>query len=191
MNEHPLVLALDIAGNPMRWLTYQDACYYYAKELIAWSQGEFDYTIYGGHRQLDGERSSLTLNTIIAVKGEMSTKARARSHAVPLSNRTLFRRDRHICAYCGHDFVPNRLTRDHVIPSSQGGKNLWTNVVTACSSCNKNKDNQTPEEAGMHLLYVPYAPNRNEYLILQNRNILADQMELLLKGVPIHRRLYT
>jgi hypothetical protein len=31
----------------------------------------------------------------------------------------------------------------------------------------------------MKLLYVPYAPNRAEYLILMNRTILADQMEFL------------
>lgn len=191
MRELPLILALDIAGSPMRWITYEEGAYYYAKELVAWSQGTVDYNIYGGHRQLDGERSFLTLNTIIAVKGEMSNKARARSHAVPLSNRTLFRRDRHTCAYCGGEFALSHLTRDHVIPSSQGGKNAWTNVVTACSGCNKRKDAKTPEEASMHLLYVPYAPNRNEYLILQNRNILADQMEFLLKGVPTHSRLYT
>jgi len=42
----------------------------------------------------------------------------------------------------------------------------------------------------MKLLYVPYAPNRAEYLILMNRNILADQMEFLLKQVkPISRLL--
>ena len=190
MRELPLILALDIAGNPMRWITYEEGAYYYAKELVAWSQGQLDYTIYGGHRQLDGLRSSLTLNTIIAVKGEMSARAHARSLSVPLSNRTLFRRDRHVCGYCGKDFASSHLTRDHIIPTSQGGKNVWTNVVTSCSNCNKRKDNKTPEQAKMQLLYVPYAPNRNEYLILQNRNILADQMEFLLKGVPAHSRLH-
>ena len=31
----------------------------------------------------------------------------------------------------------------------------------------------------MKLLAVPYTPNLAEYLILQNRKILADQMEFL------------
>ena len=64
-------------------------------------------------------------------------------------------------------------------PRAQGGKDVWTNVVTACGGCNKAKDARTPEEAGMKLLYIPYAPNRAEYLILMNRTILADQMEFL------------
>jgi hypothetical protein len=42
----------------------------------------------------------------------------------------------------------------------------------------------------MELIYLPYVPNRAEYLILTNRRILADQMEYLLAGVPRTSRLY-
>ena len=35
------------------------------------------------------------------------------------------------------------------------------------------------DECGMRLLAVPYAPNRAEGLILENRHILGDQMEFL------------
>ena len=42
----------------------------------------------------------------------------------------------------------------------------------------------------MQLLYVPYTPNRHEHFILQNRNILADQMEYLMASVPSHSRLH-
>ena len=34
-------------------------------------------------------------------------------------------------------------------------------------------------ECGMRLLAVPYAPNRAQGLILENRHILGDQMEFL------------
>jgi len=40
----------------------------------------------------------------------------------------------------------------------------------------------------MHLLYTPYVPNLYEHLLLQNRNILADQMEYLKTGIPRHSR---
>lgn len=190
MNELPLILALDVAGNPLRWITYQDAAYYYTKNLVAWTNGSSDYTIYGGKRRIDGLRSSLTFNTIVAVKGQINGKAMNRL-MVPLTNRTLFRRDRHVCAYCGDSFAQGELTRDHIVPTSQGGKNIWMNVVAACSSCNRRKDAKTPEQARMQLLYVPYAPNRAEYLILQNRQILVDQMEFLLKQVPAHSRIRT
>lgn len=184
---HPLILQLDVAGNPARWITYEDAAYYYAKELIAWSLGEDGYTIWGGKSRLSGERSSIDLSSIIAVKGEM---AGSNIHRTPtLTNRALFRRDHNLCAYCGHQLSADHLTRDHVMPRSRSGPDKWTNVVTACGGCNKFKDNRTPEEANMKLLYVPYAPSRSEYLILMNRLILADQMEFLLQRVGKDSRL--
>lgn len=178
--EHPLILQLDIAGNPCRWMSYEDAAYYKAKNLIAWTGGSSDFTIRGGTSRLTGEQSTMDLNTIIAVKGEVS-KGLFRTPS--LTNRALFRRDQHICAFCGGEFGHDHLTRDHVMPVSRGGKDVWTNVVAACGSCNKFKDNRTPEEAGMKLLYVPYAPSRAEWLILMNRTILADQMEFLMAKV--------
>ncbi len=188
MAEHPLILQLDKAGNPCRWITYEDAVYYYAKDLVAWAVGTDGYTVYGGRSRLTGDRSFMDLNSIIAVAGEV---ADTHIHRTPvLTNRALFRRDHQMCAYCGGMFKYEDLTRDHVTPRSRGGKDRWENVVTACGGCNKVKDNRTPEEAHMKLLYVPYAPNRAEYLILMNRNILADQMEFLLKQVkPISRLL--
>jgi len=39
------------------------------------------------------------------------------------------------------------------------------------------------------LLYLPYVPNHFENMILQNRNIIADQMEYLKAGIPKHSRL--
>jgi hypothetical protein len=65
----------------------------------------------------------------------------------------------------------------------------WTNVVTCCERCNQRKGDRTPEEAGMQLLYVPYAPSWAEHLILKNRNILADQMEFLLAFIPATSRI--
>lgn len=185
--EHPLILQLDVAGNPCRWITYEDAAYYYAKDLVAWTPTENGFTIYGGENSLTGAQSFMDMNTIIAVKGEVKEKGLGR---IPtLTNRALFRRDQGICAYCGKDAKHEDLTRDHVHPRSRGGPDIWTNVVTACGSCNKFKDDRTPEEAHLKLLYIPYAPNRSEYLILMNRNILQDQMEFLKAKVPKHSRL--
>jgi hypothetical protein len=41
----------------------------------------------------------------------------------------------------------------------------------------------------MELLYTPYVPNKAEFLILCNRNILADQMDFLAQHVSAHSRL--
>ena len=74
--------------------------------------------------------------------------------------------------------------------SSKGGEASWMNLVTACKACNNRKGNRTPEAAGMKLHYVPYVPNRYEAFILSTRQILADQMEFLLQGVPKSSRMH-
>lgn len=187
MTTHPLILQLDTAGNPRSWITYENAAYYYAKNLIAWTVDGDEYTIRGGKNRITSEQSKMELSTIIAVKG--ASNSRHAYQTPTLTNRALFRRDQHICAYCGNEFFQEKLTRDHIMPSSRGGKDCWTNVVTSCGGCNKKKDNKTPEEANMKLLYVPYAPSKSEHLILMNRNILANQMDFLLARVGQNSRL--
>jgi 5-methylcytosine-specific restriction endonuclease McrA len=50
------------------------------------------------------------------------------------------------------------LTLDHVLPKSRGGTNEWTNLVTCCSKCNRDKDNKTPDEAKMPMKKPAYEP---------------------------------
>jgi 5-methylcytosine-specific restriction endonuclease McrA len=81
-----------------------------------------------------------------------------RNFSLPLSRRTVLARDHYTCQYCGD--IPGRanLTIDHVVPRSRGGETRWENVVTACATCNRRKDNRTPEEAGMPVLTPPRRP---------------------------------
>lgn len=81
--------------------------------------------------------------------------ARPRRH-IKLSRREVFRRDNYTCQYCGKKTVV--LTIDHVIPRHMGGKHVWTNVVTACSTCNHRKGGRLAEEAHMRLLHIPREP---------------------------------
>ncbi len=188
---HPLILALDIAGNPHQWITHEDAAYYYTKGLVAWDFGTEGCTLHGGTSRLTNQQSTLSMSTIIAIKGKtMRAEQSARYNVPTLTNRALFQRDRHICAYCGNKFAEADLTRDHVTPTSKKGANTWMNCVTACRRCNNLKGDQTPEQFGHELLFLPYVPNRAEYLILTNRKILADQMEFLMSKVPAHSRLH-
>lgn len=73
----------------------------------------------------------------------------------PVNRREVLRRDKHQCQYCGSK---QKLTLDHVIPRSKGGKHSWDNVVTACETCNGRKGDRTPREAGMILRKKPVAP---------------------------------
>lgn len=184
-----LILALDSAGTPTRWIDVERATYYYAKDLVAWEAGANEVLLRGGLSARTGERSGISVNSIIAVKGR---DFMSRNYDIPptLDKEMLLRRDRYICAYCGERFKSQDLDLEHVIPKCQGGQDVWSNLVAACKPCNLRKGGRTPEQAGMELLYVPYTPNRHEAFILGNRRILADQMEFLLEGVPKHSRLH-
>jgi 5-methylcytosine-specific restriction endonuclease McrA len=173
-----LILRLDIAGSPVTWIPWQDAVCLYSRDMIAWTTGESVFTFRGGICRRTGQRSTVNVNSIIAVKRSTPHKYTRRT-IPPLTNRELFLRDAHMCMYCGSEHGEMMLTRDHVIPMSRGGRDRWSNVVTACRHCNTRKGNRTPEEAHMPLLAVPYVPNWAEYLALSNRRILADQMEFL------------
>jgi len=186
-SRRPWILTLDINGRPHRWVSWQAACTYHARGMVAWSIGDEAFRILGGTSRLTGERSSMSSQSIIAIKGRALRPASFRQ-VPPLSNRELFRRDRHTCAYCGTTLPGAQLTRDHVEPVSRGGRDVWMNVVTACRHCNQKKDNKRPEQVGMALLYTPYVPNKAEFLILSNRNILADQMDFLLQHLPSKSR---
>ena len=180
------ILGLDIAGNPFKWLNVEEAIHYYASGKVVWELGD-DVATYHGGIQKSGNQSIVVAKSIIAIEGECKRrfdKPTINTHG----NHLLFRRDHHICAYCGDEFSPDKLTRDHVHPKSRGGTNAWENSVTACKDCNESKSNRTPEEANMLLLYLPYRPCRWEHFILQNRNVVTDQMEYLKAKLPKHSR---
>lgn len=177
-----LILKLDIGGQPMSWISWEDAAVHYSKDQVAWTLGDKPHRFFGGVNRLRNERSYLDVHSVVAVRG--NTKRSKFMDVPPLSNRELFSRDRHTCLYCLNEYSDKKLTRDHVIPASRGGKDVWTNLVTACRRCNQRKAARTPEEAGMKLHAVPYTPNYAEWLILKNRKILVDQMSFLQKLCP-------
>lgn len=181
------ILALDSSGAPREWISYEQAIAYHATDSVIWSLGNVVAKFRGGTRK-DGTLSYIESSSIIAIRGISHVSRKQK--LVSLSNRTLFGRDRHLCAYCGEHFANfYQLSRDHIVPRSRGGLDSWMNVVTACRSCNSRKSNKTLSEAGLELLYVPYVPNHYENMILQNRTILGCQMEYLLGGVPKHSRI--
>ena len=70
----------------------------------------------------------------------------------------VFLRDRFTCQYCGLHGSAEQLTFDHVVPRSRGGRTSWSNVVTACSSCNLRKGSRLPKACGMVPRHAPHEP---------------------------------
>lgn len=81
---------------------------------------------------------------------------------VPFSKKNVLIRDGYRCAYCGKKH--KKLTLDHIIPSSRGGKSDFDNCVASCKPCNNKKACQTPREAGMKLQLKVYQPTISEFL---------------------------
>ena len=184
------VLRTDIAGMPLEWIAYQDAVRLITLGQVSYSLGSTVYRIHGGINAVSGTRSFIDVDAIVATLGtHPHTYLFADSYTPPLSNQALFRRDQYLCLYCGEQFPHSLLSRDHVNPLSQGGIDTWGNVVTSCKRCNNHKAGRTPEQSGMKLLAIPFSPTHAEYVYLQGRRILADQMEFLLAHFPRNSRL--
>ena len=172
------ILKLDVGGRPIAWLTREAGALLYCREQVAWEAGVEEIVLRGGISRRTGRQSILRVNSIIATTS-VDRAADNLAGTPALTNPRLFRRDNYVCLYCGETLPSRLLSRDHVVPVSAGGRDEWENVVSACRPCNQRKDNHSLKKVGMHLLAVPYAPNRAEGLILENRRILEDQMTFL------------
>ena len=182
------VLKLSAQGLPQSWISLEQAVVHYAADEVRWETGCEVAVFRGGHNAVTGRQSIITVNSIIGTKGVPGINP---FELMPgLTNAKLFARDRNLCAYCGHLFAEADLTREHIVPFAQNGRDTWMNVVTACRACNHRKGNRTPEQARMGLLYAPYVPSLWEDFILRNRRILADQMEFLVAHLPRNSRLH-
>jgi len=185
MNTHR-ILKLDEYGSPLEWITIQEAIKYHATDQVAWEIGSKIVKYRGGYNKNSGIQSVIETASIISISGANGVKNGFKK--VLLTNELLFARDTHYCAYCGKHF-PNfhDLSRDHIVPVVQGGKDTWMNVITSCKRCNNLKGNKTPERANMPLRFNPFEPNWNERIILTMRNATLEQSEFL-KGLVVHDR---
>ncbi|MGV6806415.1 MAG: HNH endonuclease [bacterium] len=171
------ILRLNLAGQPIEWLDWQDAVCLHARDLVSWSMGDVVKKVVGGYSRILGRQSSVELSSIIACSGAQLARPRTN---YPLTNPALFARDAYLCMYCAQKFAPAMLTRDHIVPKSRGGHDKWENVVSACRRCNQRKADHLLEEIDMQLVALPFRPNNAEYLALINsRRILGDQMDFL------------
>ena len=188
------VLRTDVSGMPLEWIDYRDAVRLHFMGQIAYACGQPLFQLRGGVNARSGRRTTVEVNSIVATLGHSHNPGNLMAGYVPpLNNETLFRRDGHLCMYCGQRFPSSQLSRDHVTPLSRGGRDAWNNVVTACRRCNNLKAWRTPEQARLQLIAIPFTPSYAEYIYLKGRRVLADQMEYLRahfpRSSPLHQRL--
>lgn len=84
-----------------------------------------------------------------------------------LTQQNLFVRDMFTCQYCGRHKSElghgQFLTREHIVPRTRGGADTWSNVVTACNTCNNKKADFSLAELkkmgeDMELKRAPWTP---------------------------------
>lgn len=83
---------------------------------------------------------------------------RSAGQASPTQRALVLERDGYQCRYCGRAVSvdvpqdhPARLTFDHVIPRSQGGKGNAANLVISCRRCNDAKKDTSYDDFMMWL----------------------------------------
>jgi 5-methylcytosine-specific restriction endonuclease McrA len=131
------------------------------------------------------ERVEFQVPAVVVLKQYVRLGRRRPAFLYP-SKRTILVRDDFLCAYCGKKLTMASGTKDHVHPRSRGGKDEITNVVSSCSGCNNFKDNRTPEEAGMKLLFQPRALTEEEKLKVLLKTHRAHEKNTWVKCLKEH-----
>lgn len=148
------------------------------KAIVLWLQGKVDVLEF---HSISVHSPSCTLNLPAVIRLRQYIRPYL-ALSVRLSRQNVFLRDEYICQYCQKRMSEKRLTIDHVIPLSKGGRHEWTNVVTACSACNNKKGDKTLERVGLKLLKKPekpkWLPNRD--LELQDNRMPSTWLPYLL-----------
>lgn len=171
------VLKLDSAWQPVAIISTKKAAKYYQTDKILSEVGTTFFTMNGGLNK-EQRLSSIDIKPIIVVKGQVFGKKY--SNVPRLKNDLLFKRDKYTCAYCSGVFAADKLSRDHIVPKYLNGKDIWTNVVTACKPCNSKKANKTLEQARMNLKIKPYIPSYLDVFLLKT-NLLPEQKDFLMQ----------
>jgi len=108
-------------------------------------------------RKIKSTTKAFDLPAVIVLK----TVVKFRFTTIACNRQNIIWRDGNQCQYCANYFPDDKLTMDHVIPKSRGGKNTWQNLVAACKKCNQKKGSRTTDESGMHPLKKPVRPKAN------------------------------
>lgn len=123
-------------------------------------------------RALRTVSSSFPFPSVIRIKRYVNVPYKG----VILTRHNIFKRDSHICQYCGTN---KDLTLDHLIPKSKGGKSTWTNLVTACKRCNARKGDFKPEDVGLVLLRKPIRPSYVMFIRSTAKTLREDWLPYL------------
>jgi 5-methylcytosine-specific restriction endonuclease McrA len=147
--------------NLVHWRRAVKLCYQGKSEVIKASD-----------KTLRGVNGSIIMNLPLVIR-LIKVVRMVYKNRVPYSKKNVMIRDGYKCMYCGSN--TRKLTIDHVIPTSKGGKTNFDNCVAACRPCNNYKDSRRPSEADMYLIRQPHTPTINEFFMLRCKQLKIDK----------------
>ncbi|MDH7499058.1 MAG: HNH endonuclease [candidate division NC10 bacterium] len=123
------------------------------------------------HRVISSPSLIIVLPSVIRLNRYIH---RPLKYTLAFNKKNILKRDNYTCQYCGRN-SGEKLTIDHVLPRSLGGRTVWENVVSACRACNLKKGNKTLQEANMELLRPPARPLSPFHLTLAAYSLHAAE----------------
>jgi 5-methylcytosine-specific restriction endonuclease McrA len=108
--------------------------------------------------EYDEDIRSVSVTIKMPAVVRMLRAMRGKKRGIKFSRINVATRDGFSCQYCSVKLPLRKLTYDHVVPRSQGGRTTWENIVMACYDCNEAKSDRTPAQAGMRLARTPVKP---------------------------------
>ena len=142
------------------------------------------YSIGDYHKKVHSAYQEWDMPAVIVTKDYKQTKKRGRAFAA--STRNVLIRDGFTCQYCGCKLSLRTGTKDHVLPSAQGGKTVMLNLVAACKPCNSRKDNKTPAQSGMYPMNPPREMTDEEKLKSVMRTFQSKERNVWLDTLKAH-----
>lgn len=174
-NKHKHCLILNADYSPLSIVDYRKAIIFLYRDDIL---NSIEVMHYHKDDYIQGVNYTVQIPSIIRIKQYLSVY----TWKVKFSRNNLFLRDNYKCQYCGKHMEKNALTYDHIIPKSQyrpkDGATTWTNIVSACISCNRKKANKTPEQANMKLMTSPIQPMKQKKYLSVHRTLSTINMPM-------------
>ena len=159
-NNHKKCLLLNVDYTPITVISWKRAIIWHFKYEANNNYGIDIIDFYKNDHILGTHNKKFPIPAVTKTKRYFHSN----NDKVIFSRRNIFIRDNYTCQYCLKKLDYKQLTYDHVIPKSAWPhattSTCWTNIVTACVSCNNKKGNRTPKEAGMPLNKIPTKPEK-------------------------------
>ena len=103
----------------------------------------------------------------------------------------VFKRDNFTCQYCAAKPPKVPLEVDHITPVSKNGKNLMSNLITACFDCNRGKSNVELTDVPTPLIETMNRKMVAQNQYLQYKRVLNKERKIMNQEITEVEKIYS